>query len=427
MVQNNFSLSKKIIEIIFIILPITLLLSNALSELIILILILFYISFPKPNFFLTTLKNPLIVLLLIFWLYLIFNYLINYENNPSLERTIFFIRFPLLILSISFFINKLNIDLDKIFRYWMIIITIICVDIFFQFFTLKNIIGNEAVLQGKIYRLGGFMGEELKIANLIFHFGALVFSYFFLKKYSDSIKNNLVNILFLVLLVTTVFLTAERSNFVTIFFFSLLIIFFLGFKSIKLSLIILSIFSVMTVTLLVSNDHKQISKRMISSIIFKEFKNLKIESNKDYFNKDSHYFAHYSVAYQIYKKNKLFGVGLKNFRNYCDNDEFNGGIHPSFHEKKCSTHPHNFYLEILSEIGMIGLLLLISFFLFSFYIFSKVFIKTNDYYLIFSSFILLVYFVPFLPRGSFFTNWNAIIFWTVFAFIYSNYDKLKKF
>ena len=58
--------------------------------------------------------------------------------------------------------------------------------------------------------------------------------------------------------------------------------------------------------------------------------------------------------------------------------------------------------------------------------FFKIYLKTKNNYLILSSLIIFIYFVPFLPKGSFFTNWNAIIFWTVFAFIYSNYIKLKK-
>ena len=49
-------------------------------------------------------------------------------------------------------------------------------------------------------------------------------------------------------------------------------------------------------------------------------------------------------------KNKYFGVGLKNFRYVCD-EKFD-----TFTQKKflCSTHPHNLYLEILSETGLIG-------------------------------------------------------------------------
>ena len=65
----------------------------------------------------------------------------------------------------------------------MIVILITCLDIFFQKNTLTNIFGFEAVLQGSVYRLGGFMNDELKISNIIFNFGALVFCYFFQKFY----------------------------------------------------------------------------------------------------------------------------------------------------------------------------------------------------------------------------------------------------
>ena len=110
---NNFSISKKIIEILLVILPITLLFSNILSELVLIVLIIFYLSFPKTDSFLNIFKEPFILFLLIFWLYLIINYLINYDKSPSLERTIFFVRFPLLILAISFFVNRLNISLKR--------------------------------------------------------------------------------------------------------------------------------------------------------------------------------------------------------------------------------------------------------------------------------------------------------------------------
>ena len=60
-----------------------------------------------------------------------------------------------------------------------------------------------------------------------------------------------------------------------------------------------------------------------------------------------------------------------------------------------------------------------------FYQVLKIYFKTKNYFLLLNSFIILVYFIPFLPRGSFFTNWNAIIFWTAFAILNANYNKLK--
>ena len=412
---NKLFLSKKIIEILLIFLPIALIFSNILAEFIIVVLIIFYLSIQKIENQKSDLKDPIIFFLLIIWAYLVINYFININKDPSFLRTFFFIRYPLLILSISFFLNSLNLNEKKIFSFWAIIILIACIDLNFQFFKKTNIIGEPAILQGEVYRLGGFMGDELKISNLIFHFGVLAFIYSFSKKIKKN-KIGIMNILFLLILIISIFLTAERSNFATVALFFIILNFYLLKKNMKLSLIIFSFLS--AILILFSINNKELSKRMTNTI-FNEIKNLKYESDKSFLNKNSHYFTHYSTAYQIFKKNPYFGIGIKNFRFFCDNDEFNKDIHPAWKNKKCATHPHNYYFEFLSELGIVGFVLIIYFFIFSFIRFFR----SKDNFIILGSFILLLSFIPFLPRGSFFNNWNSIIFWTVFAFIYSRYAK----
>ena len=424
MILNNFLVSKKIIEFLIIILPIALLFSNILSELLILLLIIFFLTSLKKEKITFFFNDPLLIILILFWFYLILNYLINFENNPSLERTLFFIRFPLLIMSIAFFINFKNINTQKIFFYWGIIIFIICIDLFFQYHMHFNLIGNKVIKHGPVFRLGGFMGDELKISNLINHFGLIVFSYFYSKKFLKFNQKKFLNLLFLLFIVLSVFITGERSNFITVILFTIFFIIFLAFtdkkifiaSAIFLSLIMVSIY----------NINATLSERMIKKLIPEAFELIKVNTNDHFLKKDSHHFAHYSVAYQIYKKNMAFGSGLKTFRIYCDDDSFDKQVHSKWQSRKCSTHPHNFYFEVLSEIGTFGFLILVVFFIFAFYEFFKIYLKTKNNYLILSSLIIFIYFVPFLPKGSFFTNWNAIIFWTVFAFIYSNYIKLKK-
>lgn len=217
---NNFLTSKKIIEILFIILPIGLLFSNTLSESILIILLLISFFKIKLKQFLLITKNLLIFLLILFWLYLIINYLINYEKNPSIERTFFFIRFPLYILAIHYFINYLKININKIFYYWTIILLIIFFDLIFQYFNEKNILGYQSIQQGNIFRLGGFLDDELKIANLIFHFAGLIFSYYFSKNYNTSKNKTFLCLIFLFISLVIIFLTGERSNFITSAFFS---------------------------------------------------------------------------------------------------------------------------------------------------------------------------------------------------------------
>ena len=78
---NKFSLSRKIIGILLI-LPISLLLSNIIAELIV-FLIIFYTSIQKFTDVVKDLKNPIILFLLIVWIYLFINYFINIDEDPS--------------------------------------------------------------------------------------------------------------------------------------------------------------------------------------------------------------------------------------------------------------------------------------------------------------------------------------------------------
>ena len=78
----------------------------------------------------------------------------------------------------------------------------------------------------------------------------------------------------------------------------------------------------------------------------------------------------------IWKKNLFTGVGLKNFSVVCDKTI--KSKYKKFKHPPCSTHPHNLYIQILSETGLLGL---IFFYFIIFNIFSSYFKK---------SFILLI-------------------------------------
>jgi len=122
----------------------------------------------------------------------------------------------------------------------------------------------------------------------------------------------------------------------------------------------------------------------------------------------------------------LFGVGNKNFRIVCD-EEFKNNLQKkvNFDKSKyrCNTHPHQIYIEILSEHGLFGFI--------SFLIFLILFIKYNFFKIIYKKdlvlisffLVLLVNFLPILPGGSFFSSFNATIFWVNFSLFYA-YKKI---
>ena len=60
----------------------------------------------------------------------------------------------------------------------------------------------------------------------------------------------------------------------------------------------------------------------------------------------------------MFKHNKIFGVGNKMYRKLCNKDEY------FVNDFSCTTHPHNFYLQVLAENGLIGFIILASIFLY---------------------------------------------------------------
>ena len=111
-------------------------------------------------------------------------------------------------------------------------------------------------------------------------------------------------------------------------------------------------------------------------------------------------------------------MGLKNYNIFCETQLKDSLINLQ-NVYECSTHPHNFYIEILSESGIIGFLLL--FFTFWFFFLSIINkikkLKDNKIFLEYKSLlygnilILLIYFFPIKTSGRFFTTWNGFFFW----------------
>ena len=62
----------------------------------------------------------------------------------------------------------------------------------------------------------------------------------------------------------------------------------------------------------------------------------------------------------MYNTNKLFGIGPKMFREACSYKQFDNRILP---HSGCSTHPHNMYIQLLSETGLLGFIFVFTIFI----------------------------------------------------------------
>ena len=129
----------------------------------------------------------------------------------------------------------------------------------------------------------------------------------------------------------------------------------------------------------------------------------------------------------MFEKAPLIGVGPNMFRKYCSNKEFKVSFN------SCSTHPHNLYIQLLSEAGIIGLLFIFIVILFVGYQIIVKFIekihrninKFSDYQIcLLICFVLTLF--PFLPSLNFFNNWiNTIYYLPVGFYLQSIYSTPK--
>tara|TARA_B100001063_G_C16585936_1_gene463112 strand:- start:49 stop:555 length:507 start_codon:yes stop_codon:yes gene_type:complete len=131
--------------------------------------------------------------------------------------------------------------------------------------------------------------------------------------------------------------------------------------------------------------------------------------------------GHIKLALKLFSESKIFGIGPKGFRHYCRQVNYDPdyGI--------CSTHPHNILIQIISELGLIGLIFYffaITFILF--HLFNSI-IKKNfsDEYLSFYSITLglFINLFPFIPSGNFFNNWISIVLYYNFGIYLFSYKK----
>ena len=112
----------------------------------------------------------------------------------------------------------------------------------------------------------------------------------------------------------------------------------------------------------------------------------------------------------MFLDSKFFGQGPNSFRNLCNSEKFK--ISGKLGEG-CSTHPHNIYIQLLSETGLIGFSFLLIAFFYIYYAIISALIKTwkkNFFkYKIYFYAPIAVYLFPFIPTGSFFNSWVNII------------------
>ena len=134
----------------------------------------------------------------------------------------------------------------------------------------------------------------------------------------------------------------------------------------------------------------------------------------------------YKTAINITKDNIYFGVGVKNFRHKCSMDKY------KISDYSCSTHPHNSYVQLATELGLIGLIFgfTILFLLLASVLKHFKYQFRNKYYFddfqvcLISAILISVF--PLVPTGNLFNNWLNIVYYYPIGILLWSIEKNKK-
>jgi len=354
---------------------------------------------------------------------LIFFYLIHPINFYDLSyqnfiKILFLLRFPLLIIIMLYLSDFLENQkfINFLLKILISFLILLSFDIFFQFHFKFDLLGFEAGMWDSeiqnYKRYGGFFGDELVSGSYLFF--NLIIVLFLIK--NNFIKyNNVFLILVIILMFTAIFISGERVALFKSTILLLAYIFFFSELKIRIKLFI-SLMIVLFGLAILTNPI--IKKRYVDSTLSEIGSIENIKNN-------SYHFLHYKTAIKIFKDNILYGGGYKSFPILCKNYENLEKEKITTNKKAitgCSTHPHNMIIQILSSGGLIGMILFI---LFIYYLVIEQNKKKNHMLILF----LIIYFLPIIPSGSFFTSWVNTNFWFVLGTLLilnkKNYFKIK--
>ena len=144
------------------------------------------------------------------------------------------------------------------------------------------------------------------------------------------------------------------------------------------------------------------NEKIYSRIIVKTINELNPSySDRIYFYSQAHD-NYLFTSINMFKDKPLIGHGPKFYRIKCDDKKY------KYYKNSCSTHPHNFYAQLLAETGILGFLMISIFFILIIYRLIKLlyFDRFNYNTKCTTCFLLFNIFVNFLPipTGNFFNN-----------------------
>ena len=432
--MKSFYSSQIFLYSVFLI-PFSFLIGIAITEILVIFLIIAFFFLNKSFFYFKNLRS---IFLITFSLLVALSGIINLDYIDFKIASIAHIRFAIFSIAIFYvlekFLSKTKIINKNFLIFFLSIISFIIFDSLIQFFFGTNLFGQEIYK----YRVSGIFGKELILGSFLLQILPLTFLLLLFSNI-DIKRNALFFVIFFSLYLITIYIAGGRTPFFLLVLFALtMVLFEKNFRKIILKcLSILIIFiiceayfefgktrafhKVFFITFIQFTDsyyhpkdelndsnsrkrektyNKDITNKLSFKNKVKEFFNSLVVFSDDHQN-------HYVLALKLFKEKPILGNGPKGFRQYCRKINYDPptGV--------CSTHPHNYFFQVLSELGLLGVLLyLFGIFFITFKLINSIYNKDQN--LMISSFNiaslgLLALLLPLVPAGNFFNNWISII------------------
>jgi len=413
---DNFKI--KFLNILFILIPLSFIVGNLMLNINIFLFIALSLFFYKNKIF--EIKIIFIdKIVFFFFSYTVLVAIANYIESHYLRsqtvnfylagKSLFYLRYLFLYIVTRYLIEKNLLNFKWFFVSSSCLCLFVSLDIFYQFIFNKDIFG--FVLQHS-RKISGPFGSELIAGGYLQRF--FVFFVFLILGFFPTKKNFLLIIVFIAIIFTATILSGNRMPFVLLLLIILLIAIFE--KKIRFLLIIsLSIFFL--IFYFVPKKHD--IKANIGNFTKHTSELLKLPfTRKIDRNKLPNLFQEFESFYDTWLMNKYIGGGIRSFRINCPNRN-NININERV---TCNTHPHNYYLEILTDLGLIGLVIISILFFFIFYnsFIKKYFLKTkflDGNILTPFIFIFIAEVFPIKSSGSFFTTLNSTFLFLIISII----------
>ena len=331
-----------LIYFLIILLPLTLITGPFIPDLSITIICFSFIYLSIKNSLISYYKSRFSKIFFVIYLLLNLTSIFSVDMITSLKIT--FVYFRYFIFSLAFwYLIKIRPDvLKSILKVIIISMSVLILDGFYQFYNGENILGWKLIDT----RISSFFKDELILGSYLSRMFPIFFALCILN--FDFFSNKKIYKILIFFLLSSIevltFLSGERVAF---FYINLSAIFLMIMMKNYKALRFLSLTFALIIIFIITNINSVYKERIVDQTI----KQLGSKDQKYIFSME--HTNHYLSAYKMFLDHKISGIGPRMFRANCHLEEYKITF------ESCTTHPHNIYVQIFAESGLIGVIILL--------------------------------------------------------------------